>query len=89
MRALYASGPSEAKAVLQRAVRNDYVHHLWLATCSVEVGQEEQARDEVRKALAMRPALTISSVMAEQPWKRLEDAERIEAALLRAHLPPR
>jgi hypothetical protein len=75
--------------IVQRAVRNDYVHHLWLATCSVEVGQEEQARDEVRKALAMRPALTISSVMAEQPWKRSEDAERIEAALLRAHLPPR
>ena len=88
VRALYASGrPSEAKAVLQRVVRNDYVHHLWLATCSVEVGQEEQGRDEVQKALAMRPALTISSVMAEQPWKRSEDVERIEAALLRARLP--
>ena len=88
VRALYAAGrPSEAMAVLQRAVRNDYVHHLWLATCSVEVGQDEQARDEVQKALATRPALTISSVMAEQPWKRSEDAERIQAALLRARLP--
>jgi adenylate cyclase len=88
VRALYASGrPGEANAVLQRSVRNDYVHHLWLATCSVEVGQEEQARKEVRKALAMQPALTISSVLAYEPWKKSEDAERIQAALLRASLP--
>jgi adenylate cyclase len=88
VRALYASGrPSEAKAVLERAVRSDYVNYLWLATCDVEVGQEEQARQAVRGALAMRPALTISSVMEEQPWKRSEDAARIEAALLRAGLP--
>ncbi len=88
VRALYASGrPGEANAVLQRSVRNDHVHHLWLATCSVEVGQEEQARKEVRKALAMRPALTISSVLAHEPWKKSEDAERIQAALLRASLP--
>ena len=88
VRALYASGrPSEAKAVLERAVRNDYVNYLWLATCDVEVGQEEQARHAIREALAMRPALTISSVMVQQPWKQSEDAARVEAALLRAGLP--
>jgi hypothetical protein len=73
--------------VLQRSVRNDYDRHLWLATCSVEVGQEEQARKEVRKVLAMRPALTISSVLAHEPWKKSEDAERIHVALLRTTLP--
>jgi adenylate cyclase len=88
VRALYACGrPIEAKAILERTARSHYESYLWLAACRVEIGQEEQARHALREALAMRPDLTVSSVLERQPWKRSEDAARVEAALLRAGLP--
>ena len=87
VRALYACGrPVDAKAILQRSVRNDYDRHLWLATCSVEIGQEEQARKGPEGA---RDATGFDNLLCagKEPWKKSEDAERIQAALLRASLP--
>jgi adenylate cyclase len=88
VRALYASGrPIDAKAVLERSARSHYNTCLWFAACCVEAGQVEQARHSIREALAIRPDLTIASVLEGQPWKRPEDTARIEAVLLRAGLP--
>jgi adenylate cyclase len=88
VRALYACGrPVDAKAILERTARSHYESRLWLAACYVETGQEEPARHAIREALAMRPGLTISSVLERQPWKRSEDVARVEAALLCAGLP--
>jgi len=87
-RALYACGrPADATAILERTERNHYESRLWLAVCHVETGHDERARLAIREAPAMRPDLRVSSVLERQPWKRSEDAARVEAALLRAGLP--
>ncbi|MFO1161306.1 MAG: winged helix-turn-helix domain-containing protein [Reyranellaceae bacterium] len=88
VRAHYATDrAAEAKAVLDRSTRIGQKRHLWMAACLVDLGAEGKAREEVEKLLAIRPGMSVSEVLQSQPWKRPEDATRIETAMRRAGLP--
>jgi adenylate cyclase len=88
VRALYATKRvKEAVTVLEGSTRTHYDTNLWRAACYIEIAREEEAQLAIREALASRPHLTVRSVMDGQPWKRPQDAARVETALSRAGLP--
>jgi adenylate cyclase len=88
VRALYAARRvDKAVDVLEGSTRTHYDTKLWRAACYVEIGREEEARIAIKEVLATRPHLTVGSVMEGQPWKKPQDAARVEAALSSAGLP--
>ncbi len=88
VRAFYAARRvDEAVDVLEGSTRTHYDTKLWRAVCYVEIGREEEAQIAIKEVLATRPHLTVGSVMEAQPWKKPQDAARVEAALSRAALP--
>jgi adenylate cyclase len=75
-RPVYGRTHPEALAVLERTARADWEHHLWLA-----------AQPAGRKAVALRPHLSIATYVDGLALKRDVDKARLCAALARAGLP--
>jgi adenylate cyclase len=90
VRALFmAERPAEAIVVLEKTARADWAHYLWLAACCAAAGKEMAAQQAARKAVALRPHLSIATYGGGLfVWKRDEDRERLRDALVRAGLPP-
>jgi len=88
-RALFMAERSiEAIEVLDRNAREHYEHYALLAACHSAAGHEAQAREAARHALALRPNLSVATVVgAGVIWKRPEDKARLADALARAGLP--
>jgi adenylate cyclase len=77
----------EAIEVIGRMSRmNDYIH-AYLAACHAQLGQIQQAREEVATLLRMRPDFTIRWMMLAEPFKNPADAEPEIEGMRKAGLP--
>ncbi|HYM33088.1 MAG TPA: adenylate/guanylate cyclase domain-containing protein [Candidatus Cybelea sp.] len=89
VRALFTAGrPAEAITVLERNAREHHEHYLWLAACHAAAGNEAAGHEVMRKAIALRPDVSIGAVFGRwPPWKRAEDKIRLRDALVLTGLP--
>jgi TolB-like protein len=90
VRALFmAERPAEATIVLDRAVRTQWEHYLWLAACSSAAANESAAKQAGQQAMTLRPSLSIATYIDGWfIWRRNEDKARLRDALAQAGIPP-
>jgi len=87
---LFAGRLEAAVDAAQRALEeqpNFSPAHRALATALAHLGRTEEAREVVRRALAVVPGLTTTYAVAETRFSRLEDRALLEMGLRRAGLP--
>ena len=77
----------EAVASFSHAREKHYRILALQAACQAELGDLARARANVADCLALKPDFSVSHYMSKEPFKIAADAERVEAALLKAGLP--
>ena len=79
---------AEAAAKFSHTRIRPYRMMAMLAACQAELGDMDRARVSVADCLLLRPNFSIRGYMRKEPFQIKLDAERVEAALHRAGLPP-
>lgn len=78
---------SEAVAALQKITALDCNHHALLAAANAESGDENAARAEAARVLALQPDFSVFEYLETLHYVRDEDRDHHRAALLKAGLP--
>ena len=79
----YAQAKQHAKTAI--ALRRDwFFNHLLLAVCSVQLGDEQAARDALAEGLRLLPTLTEHALRFGHPFGRAADHARYVQALRQA-----
>lgn len=87
-RALFGSRDyGEAMLALRQIRAPRYDHHLFLAGCYAQVGQDTEARDHAAAALQLKPDLSIKQFLQRLPYRESPDRSHLEEALRKAGLP--
>ena len=77
----------EAIPVFERITTPQFWTHAYLAACHAALGHTDEAAEQVRKTLALKPDFTVSAFSKFLPYRNAADLNRFLESLRRGGLP--